>query len=117
MNMDNLKRKLATVCTVFEYIVENIVFIGTSHIFRKQGRNNPNGWSFMQITIRRCKMLIEEVKRQLILTADKELQFDMKKTINLLEHAQVMMGYYYRNYVYEPEPLTQILNEPNTFIY
>ena len=116
MNVDILKRKLATVREVFEYIVENIVFICTNKVFRKQGPNSPNGWSFMQTAIQRCKTLMEETRYyclQFILKDNtkhirQDLRNDMKKTINILEHAQVMLCYYYRNYVWEPEPLVVV---------
>ena len=119
INVFILKKKLATVRAVFEYVVENIVFIGTHKVFREQGPNSPNRWSFMQTTIQRCKTLMEEIRYhclQFILKDNtknihQDLRNDMKKTINLLEHAQVMLCYYYRNYVYEPEPLTQVLQE------
>jgi len=113
MNVDILKRKLAIVREVFEYIVENIVFICTNKVFRKQGPNSPNGLSFMQTAIQRCKTLTEETRYyclQFILkhntkNIQQDLSNNMKKTINILEHAQVMLCYYYRNYVWEPEPL------------
>ena len=112
MNLDSFDKKLEVVRTIYEYIIEHIVDICTHRVFRIY---TSTGFSFMQMCIRKCIPLIESINhhydifRRNVTRIDPEIRRNKKTTIDLIETAQNMLVYYYKNYVFELESLEQTI--------
>lgn len=110
------KRKLETICEIFNYIKGKAVYIATNYLFRKPTKKS--GFSFMQHAIRKCPFLIENIEnvydniRYSVTRIDPELRREKRNTIDLLKTVQDILCKLYTENSNEKESVQTLLKMP-----
>ena len=113
---ESFKRKLETICKIFNHIRGKAVYIATNDLFRKPAKKS--GFSFMQHAIRKCPFLIENIEnvyddiRDSVTRIDPELRREKRNTIDLLKTVQDILCKLYTENSNEKESVQTLLKMP-----